>query len=161
MKHKLGWNQYTDATHCKNGHPFSGVNLYMYPSGRRGCRECDLISKEKHARTHKEEHRLQSQEYKSRNPVKCDKASLVQRCKRAGFTIETRKTKLEEQNNKCAICQREFVSSVDTCMDHEHIDPPKPRGMLCRKHNAALGGFADSIELLEASIAYLRKYGKQ
>lgn len=27
-------------THCKWGHPFEGDNLYVYPSGGRGCREC-------------------------------------------------------------------------------------------------------------------------
>ncbi len=160
MKHKLGWNQYTEATHCKRGHPFSGDNLYVYPSGRRGCVTCSNVSREKHAVNNKEEHKLQSQAYKSRNIAKCANASSAQKCKRAGFTVETRKAKLEEQNNRCAICQKEFESSVDTCMDHEHIEPPKPRGMLCRKHNAALGGFEDSIELLESAISYLRKYGK-
>jgi hypothetical protein len=85
---------------------------------------------------------------------------MVQKFNSAGFTPETRKAKLEEQDNKCAICHREFAESANTCMDHEHIEPPKPRGMLCRKHNAALGGFEDSIELLESAISYLRKYGK-
>jgi hypothetical protein len=29
------------VTHCRNGHPFSGENLYIFPSGReRGCRTC-------------------------------------------------------------------------------------------------------------------------
>jgi hypothetical protein len=27
-------------TNCKNGHPLSGSNLYVYPDGRRGCRFC-------------------------------------------------------------------------------------------------------------------------
>ena len=29
-----------EKTHCKYGHPFSGENLYVYPSGGRGCRQC-------------------------------------------------------------------------------------------------------------------------
>lgn len=29
-------------THCKNGHPLSGENLYLYPSGRRECWTCKL-----------------------------------------------------------------------------------------------------------------------
>lgn len=27
-------------THCPKGHPYSGDNLYMEPSGGRGCRAC-------------------------------------------------------------------------------------------------------------------------
>lgn len=31
----------TAATHCRRkGHPLSGDNLYVYPDGTRGCREC-------------------------------------------------------------------------------------------------------------------------
>lgn len=27
-------------THCKNGHPLTGMNLYITPRGKRQCREC-------------------------------------------------------------------------------------------------------------------------
>ena len=27
-------------THCPREHPLSGANLYVYPDGRRSCREC-------------------------------------------------------------------------------------------------------------------------
>lgn len=27
-------------THCVNGHPFEGDDLYTYPNGNRGCRQC-------------------------------------------------------------------------------------------------------------------------
>lgn len=27
-------------THCPQGHPYSGDNLYIWPNGRRGCRTC-------------------------------------------------------------------------------------------------------------------------
>lgn len=29
-----------NAIACKYGHPLSGDNLYIYPSGKRGCRQC-------------------------------------------------------------------------------------------------------------------------
>lgn len=29
-----------DMTHCRNGHPFAGKNLYTKPSGERRCRTC-------------------------------------------------------------------------------------------------------------------------
>jgi hypothetical protein len=28
-------------THCPQGHPYAGRNLYVAPSGQRGCRECN------------------------------------------------------------------------------------------------------------------------
>jgi hypothetical protein len=28
------------TTHCPQGHPYSGVNLYVHPRGRRKCRQC-------------------------------------------------------------------------------------------------------------------------
>lgn len=32
-------------THCPQGHPYSGANLYVYPDGRRGCRKCRNASR--------------------------------------------------------------------------------------------------------------------
>jgi hypothetical protein len=34
----------------------------------------------------------------------------------------------------------------------------KIRGILCKKHNAALGLLDDNIELIENAAIYLRKY---
>lgn len=31
-------------SHCRNGHPYEGDNLYVYPSGQRGCRTCNRES---------------------------------------------------------------------------------------------------------------------
>lgn len=31
---------FAEATHCVHGHPFSGDNLYVRPTGERLCREC-------------------------------------------------------------------------------------------------------------------------
>ena len=32
-------------THCPQGHPYSGANLYIYPDGRRACRTCRALWK--------------------------------------------------------------------------------------------------------------------
>ena len=32
--------KYAQRTHCKNGHPFSGDNVYQRKDGGRGCRQC-------------------------------------------------------------------------------------------------------------------------
>ncbi len=35
-----GWRKSTKLTHCKNGHPLSGDNVYQYPNGYTACRVC-------------------------------------------------------------------------------------------------------------------------
>lgn len=34
------WQVHAAKTHCPNGHPYSGHNLYVSPLGDRHCREC-------------------------------------------------------------------------------------------------------------------------
>ena len=89
-------------------------------------------------------------------------ASLMRKFK---ITKEEYQLLSEKQNHVCAICKNpetmksrsdfkrnipEFLS-VDHC--HETL---KIRGLLCRKCNAALGQFKDSISLLELAINYLK-----
>lgn len=79
------------------------------------------------------------------------------------FTIEEYRKLLLEQNNVCAICKnpetqikrksnRVKMLSIDHC--HKSL---KIRGLLCSKCNTALGGFKDSIEILQLAIEYLKK----
>lgn len=35
-----GGKNYRDKTHCPQGHPYAGDNLYTAPSGNRLCRKC-------------------------------------------------------------------------------------------------------------------------
>ena len=35
-------------THCPQGHEYSGGNLYVTPSGRRSCKECNRAAKRKY-----------------------------------------------------------------------------------------------------------------
>ena len=66
------------------------------------------------------------------------------------------------QNGLCKICNQPetMISSNKTstkrlAIDHCH-DSGKIRGLLCHHCNVSLGGFKDSIELLEAAIKYLK-----
>lgn len=36
------------ATHCPNGHPYYGDNLYLSPNGKRGCKKCRTLAAQKH-----------------------------------------------------------------------------------------------------------------
>lgn len=33
-------SKFAAVTHCRRGHEYAGDNLYIYPSGYRGCRAC-------------------------------------------------------------------------------------------------------------------------
>lgn len=77
------------------------------------------------------------------------------RLKQYGMTDEDYSKLLSAQDNSCGICKRKAADVVlGLCVDHDHATK-KVRGLLCRKCNAALGGFGDSIELLNAASAYL------
>lgn len=81
---------------------------------------------------------------------------LVIRLKRLGWTPEAVEFAKVTQNHRCAICNE--VTKV--VPDHEHIDPPKPRELLCNHCNSGLGFFKDDPKLCELASSYLRKWGK-
>ena len=60
---------------------------------------------------------------------------------------------LNRQDGGCAICHAK-PGGRRLDIDHEH-STGVVRGLLCRKHNQALGLFNDDPQLLEAAIRYL------
>lgn len=66
---------------------------------------------------------------------------------------------LQEQNNCCAICSKDFADNSPN-VDHDH-KTGLVRGLLCRKCNTALGLFADDIDSLRAAIDYLCQNSKK
>lgn len=62
---------------------------------------------------------------------------------------------LQEQNNRCAICEEECSTGWRLAVDHDH-DTGEVRGLLCNKCNRGLGYFKDNTQLLSAAILYLR-----
>ncbi len=84
--------------------------------------------------------------------------------KRFGISLEQYDNMLQSQKNVCAICKnKETLKSTgrfeikQLSVDHCHSSL-KIRGLLCSLCNTSLGGFKDSIELLESAILYLRKH---
>lgn len=79
-----------------------------------------------------------------------------------GVTLEWYRQKLEEQQNRCAICGREEVmvikgSRVLLAVDHDHATG-KVRGLLCTRCNRGMGLLADNKEILMKAISYLASY---
>ena len=72
-----------------------------------------------------------------------------------GLTLDQYNDMLKNQNNKCAICDREFdLDKFKPHVDHSHINK-KVRALLCIFCNHALGNLNDDINLFNKAINYL------
>lgn len=75
------------------------------------------------------------------------------------LTLEQFNKMLDEQNGKCALCQKEHSGRKDRkslFVDHCH-KTNKVRGLLCNKCNCGLGNFQDNTDYLQSAIDYLKK----
>lgn len=63
---------------------------------------------------------------------------------------------LAEQNGVCAICEQPCSTGRNLAVDHNH-ETGEIRGLLCSKHNMALGLFADDQSLLLKAVEYLKR----
>ena len=65
----------------------------------------------------------------------------------------------EEQEGRCAICNRAPEGSRYECLyvDHDHATK-KVRGLLCMECNFGLGKFGDSIDTVSSALAYLMQH---
>jgi hypothetical protein len=77
-----------------------------------------------------------------------------------GITLDDYDRLLAAQGGGCAICGRPPREDIALHVDHDHATG-KVRGILCFKHNNALGDFDDDAELLQRALAYLTSGGQQ
>lgn len=73
-----------------------------------------------------------------------------------GISLADFRTRLEEQNGCCLICDLKTNLVVDHCHKTGEV-----RGLLCRGCNTVLGFAKDSVYLLKKAAAYLGKFPKQ
>jgi Recombination endonuclease VII len=107
----------------------------------------------------REKNKIEGKVYPSHTPEERRKSSL----KYLGWSPELFDKVWKEQEGKCAICSKnmnlELVQNgARACADHVHIDPPKPRGILCTNCNAMIGQGQDNPETMTAAAAYLEKF---
>lgn len=123
--------------------------------GHRGdCKECTKRATTKYARDHSEEvARYKKSWYDSRATQKID----GNRYTKLGVTAEEYQARAEAQKGLCAICGEFCKTGRRLAQDHCH-HTGKIRDLLCHHCNTSLGGFQDSIELLQRAIEYLRKH---
>lgn len=87
------------------------------------------------------------------------------RALRAGLSVEEYTDLLAAQGGVCAICGEPPSAQKKLGIDHDHSCCPGRsscskcrRALLCDRCNPMLGYAQDKIQILEAGIAYLRRY---
>ena len=155
---------YPKTTHCKNGHERTEENTYIPPSG--GKRMCRLCRRSRVKESYDRNRERVRERVRARRLVRPDCTPEQRRRKNLnyiGWTPELFDKVFEEQDHKCAICGKELnlekkQNDARACADHEHVSPPKPRGILCTNCNLGVGNLQDSSEIIEKALAYVRRY---
>ena len=83
-------------------------------------------------------------------------------------SVKLKKEMIVEQDNKCLRCGKPFegvgYEQNAPVVDHDHSypkgDPDSIRGIIHSRCNFMIGQHKDSIEELELSVDYLKKYSK-
>ena len=119
-----------------------GKEFYLEKDGHRRCKAC---TREKMRKIYATE------DYKIKHRIS-------DRRRRRNYSNERYKEMAKKQNGRCAICGKEIWDKLRA--DHNH-ETGKPRGLLCDNCNWGLGNFKDSIELLNKSIEYLKRYEEE
>ncbi len=94
---------------------------------------------------------------KCSNKATKEYVKTIYRYSKYSITEQEFDQKLLEQCNCCGICKQEFKSKKEIKIDHCHRTN-EFRGLLCHHCNVGIGHFKDSIQLLNNSIKYLKKW---
>lgn len=141
---------------CRRGHEYEGrcKECLKLANGRYRERNREVLSKKarKCFLNHKETNSEYYQKWQVRNKDYQRKYRLDAKY---SISIDDFNKMLEQQNNLCNICNRQFNN--DVCVDHCHVTD-KVRGLLCNKCNTGLGLFQESIDVLKNAAEYLARY---
>ena len=110
--------------------------------------------KEEEAERQRKRRALYPEKYREINRKSERKRKLFQTY---GLTVEEYSSKLEQQNNCCAICNVASSGTRDWHVDHCHVSG-KVRGLLCHRCNLMLGHAQDNVQTLEKAILYLKEH---
>lgn|ERR1700675_1186968 len=120
---------------------------------------CKGLCKSCYYRPYRIQKRIEGVVYPSHTPESKRRDHL----KPLGWFTELFEKVLKQQGRKCAICRKplnleKVQNGARACADHEHTDPPKPRGIICTNCNAGIGQFKDNPKVLRRAAEYLEKY---
>jgi Recombination endonuclease VII len=171
--HYLRWHKYGDVS--------AHVPLKSGPTtppSTRTCSKCGFMGEASlffdRSNLCKPCRRIQAADWKRRNPGKVKASRERERTSATALRTSLRAQAIRngqdpdvvEQYHKghdgrCEICSGPpGVRRNRLSIDHDHVTG-KFRGLLCDNCNNGLGRFKDSVENLEAAIAYLRRAGAE
>lgn len=132
---------------CGERFPFDDFpNNKSMPFGKlHNCRAC-----------HNERCRLQHRAMRANDPGFRKKAKGHYYKRTYGLTYEEYVSKLQGQDNKCAICAVR-IEGKDAHLDHNHTTGAL-REFLCSNCNRGLGHLQENAAILQAAIYYLDKH---
>jgi hypothetical protein len=107
------------------------------------CKRCSADNTSSWRLANPEKEKIASRDWQKANPEKCRE---YRNKRRYGLSLE----EYDALPKECAICN----ITEDLCIDHNHTTG-EIRGVLCRKHNMALGLFNDDPALLLRAVDYL------
>ena len=117
------------------------------------CRSCCLIeSKNTFNKTDKLKWNKDKRDRYPRNRIKQKDTRYKNMC---GVGIDWVELKHREQKGLCAICEKPGI----LVLDHDHRTK-KPRGLIHRKCNSAIGLLGDNFELLVKAAKYIQEHDK-
>jgi len=125
--------------------------------------------KKKYRDTHKNESRVYNKEHhvllvdhynsykKKWRSLNKDKTKN-EKLKKYSLTIISFNNLLQNQNNRCGVCEKEFSNSYPLypCVDHDH-KTNIVRGILCRNCNSGIGGLDDNVENLINALKWIKR----
>jgi hypothetical protein len=130
--------------------------------------------KARYREKHREKLRSDGREYSKNNRGKSNKNKKIWRAKnphkikeeklksRFKISLKDYNELLKKQNNCCGICNTEFKFNkpndpAEPCVDHDHGELGKIRGILCRRCNSGTGGLKDNPVLLKKAFLWVQK----
>lgn len=153
--------------HCNHCGEDKAENEF-YPVKRGGnrlrprCKSCVSVANRKWREANPERHRKLVDQWHEENPERRRLTRFRSTLRSYGLTISEYDSMVDAQHGVCAICQQP-ESTPDNLsrgprrltVDHCH-ETGRVRGLLCQNCNSGIGQLGDSVQRLEAALAYLR-----
>lgn len=167
---------------CKKHGELTFDEIKANSKGHGVCRLCHREGANRRRNNNRAEFNAKMENDRKNNPEKWDKIykkayqnkreehgdllSLIKVCEKRKIKLEKYFQMIEDQDNKCAICNKE-----ETCIDgrsvnkkprrlsidHCHVSG-KVRGLLCHSCNTAIGKLKDDLELFKKAMDYIIKH---
>jgi hypothetical protein len=152
-----------NCTKCSNQKPLSEYNKNKKRKDGLSawCKSCTKLSSAKWYKINANKVIARSRQWALSNQEKKKLNSRKSHLKRKyNMSLEDEKKLIDNQKNKCAICNIEMITEQSKFhIDHCH-NSGKVRGVLCNSCNTGLGMFKDSQEYLKSAVKYLKKHQK-